>query len=369
VKWKLWKRETAPEEVSQAAKAEPVAAPEGLTVGDYEKLRLIMELVNPQSQPNLNHLGEVVRNIRILSLNIKSLGYELSRQLAAALPIPAETKPRHVGLATSLSTQAAIESDWVAHWCRELRIPVVFHRKVWELAYVLQAMYENGHMRVGARGLGFGSGSEPLSSYLASLGVASTVTDLPISEAEGRGWIETNQHASGLDNAYHPHLVERGQFDRLVDFRPVDMTAIPDDLQGYDFCWSVCALEHLGTIAKGLAFIERSLDTLRPGGLAVHTTEFNVEADGPTIDNWPTVLFQSRHFEALAERLQAKGHKVAPIDFSPGEKMLDRFVDLPPWEHDGNPSLATWLSPAHHLKVAVDGFVCTCAGIVITKAA
>ena len=340
-----------------------------LTSEDREKLRLIMEMINPESQPNLNHLGEVVRNVRILSLNIKNLGYGLARQLAEALPVPETTAPRHVGLKTSLSTQADIESDWAAHWCRQLQVPIVFHRKLWELSYVLQAIHEHGHMRPGQRGLGFGSGSEPLSSYLASLGVRSTVTDLPIEEAEGRGWVETHQHASSLDNAFHPHIVAREQFDRLVDFRAVDMNAIPEDLRDYDFCWSVCALEHLGTIERGLQFIERSLDTIRPGGLAVHTTEFNIEADGPTIDNWPTVLFQRRHFEALAERLHAKGHRVAPLNFDPGDKVLDKFVDLPPWEHDdNNGSLAPWLGHGRHLKVAVDGFICTCAGIVVTKA-
>jgi len=327
-----------------------------------------MEMVNAQSQPNLNHLGEVVRNIRILSLNVKSLGYELAQQLANALPPPGESAARHVGLQTSLSTQADIESDWVSHWCGELKVPVLFHRKLWELSYILQAFHENGRIQPGLRGLGFGSGSEPLSSYLASRGVSSTVTDLPIEEAAGRGWIETSQHAAGLDVAFHPQLVDRETFDRLVDFRPVDMTAIPADLVGYDFCWSVCALEHLGTIEKGLAFIERSLDTIKPGGIAVHTTEFNIE-DGPTIDNWPTVLFQRQHFEALAERLRAKGHQVAELNFDPGNKPLDRFIDLPPWSYDAGPRLDPWLADSRHLKVGVDGFITTCAGIVITKAA
>jgi 2-polyprenyl-3-methyl-5-hydroxy-6-metoxy-1,4-benzoquinol methylase len=356
MKWKFWQK--AP------AKAAP---PIALTGEDYEKLRLIVEMVNPQSQPNLNHLGELVRNIRILSLNVKSLGYELARQLAEALPAPGETMARHVGLKTSLSTQADIESDWAAHWCGQLKVPVLFHRKLWELAYILQAFHENDCFRPGLRGIGFGSGSEPLSSYLASLGVASTVTDLPIEEAAGRGWIETNQHASGLDNAFHPNLVSRGVFDRLVDFRAVDMTAIPQDLVGYDFCWSVCALEHLGTIEKGLEFIERSLDTIKPGGIAVHTTEFNIENDGPTIDNWPSVLFQQRHIEDLAARLRAKGHEVAELNFDPGSKVLDRFIDLPPWSHDGKSRLDSWLADAVHLKVSADGFIATCLGIVVRK--
>jgi len=362
VRLRFWRKPPPP---APPIELEPV--PITLSGEDYEKLRLIMEIVTPGSQPNINHLGEVVRNIRLLSLNIKSLGYELAQKMAAALPPPVNTVARHVGLKTSLSTQADIESDWVSHWCEELRVPLLYHRKLWELSYVMQAFYENGMIAPGRRGLGFGSGQEPVSSYLAAKGVTSTVTDLPIEEAEGRGWIETGQHISGLESAFHPRLVSRELFDRSVDFRPVDMNAIPDDLTGYDFCWSICALEHLGTIEQGLTFIERSLDTLRPGGVAVHTTEFNIE-DGPTIDNWPTVLFQKRHFEALAAKLTAQGHKVAELDFDPGKGVLDRFIDLPPWEHDMQPSLNQLMPHSLHLKVGTDGFITTCAGIVIVKA-
>ena len=46
-------------------------------------------------------------------------------------------------------------------------------------------------------------------------------------------------------------LCPPARFDQLVTFRPVDMTAIPDDLAGFDFCWSSCALEHLGSLAAG----------------------------------------------------------------------------------------------------------------------
>jgi len=101
-----------------------------------------MEIVTPNSQPNINNLGEVVRNIRLLSLNIKNLGYELSHKMAVALPPPVNTTARHVGLKTSLSKQTDIESDWVSHWCEELQAPLLYHRKLWELAYALQALYE-----------------------------------------------------------------------------------------------------------------------------------------------------------------------------------------------------------------------------------
>jgi hypothetical protein len=80
------------------------------------------------------------------------------------------------------------------------------------------------------------------------------------------------------------------------------------------------------------------------------------------------VLFQRRHFEELAARLRAKGHSIAEFDFDPGDKILDRFIDLPPWSHDEGVRLDPWLGETTHLKVGVNGFITTCAGMVITKA-
>ena len=44
----------------------------------------------------------------------------------------------------------------------------------------------------------------------------------------------------------------------------------------------LAGIDRIGSIELGLQFIENSMATLRPGGVAVHTTEFNLE-DGETI--------------------------------------------------------------------------------------
>ena len=332
------------------------------------KQALLSSLVNERSQPNLDAMTLAVRDIDITNMNIKAFGYDLARRLNGALPIPAETTPRVVRLSSKLSTQADIESDWVAHWCGQLAIPVVYHRKIWELAYVLQAIFDAGHLRPGATGIGFGCGKEPIPCYLAAHGASVTVTDLPAEEAQAKGWAATDQHAISLTGIYQPHLVARERFDRLVSLRYLDMTALPDDIGEHDFCWSICALEHLGSIEAGFKFIENSLQTLRPGGVAVHTTEFNINPEGPTIDHWPTVLFQQKHMEALAARLSSHGHSVSPLNFDLGDGPMDRFIDVPPWTHDLPAKLGDWLGQPYHLKLSVDGFACTCFGLVIRKA-
>ena len=320
------------------------------------------------SRPNLRPLWLEVRDLRALALNVKSMGYELARALAASQTQPEGLAARSVGLACKPSTQADLESDWAAYWLSELKVPVVFHRKLWEFAYLLQALHDADLLRPGVRGLGFGCGSEPIASFLASRGVESLITDIEPELQAALGWRDTNQHASSREAAFHGHLVEREAFEALVSHRFVDMNAIPSDLSGFDFCWSICALEHLGSIEQGMAFVRNAIQTLRPGGVAVHTTEFNFLDDDRTIDNWATVLFQRAHFEGLAAELRALGHDVAPLDFDTGSKPLDRFIDVPPYEHDWTPAMRTHFGgESRHLKLTIDGFPSTCFGLLVTR--
>ncbi len=332
------------------------------------KIARLKSLVNEESQPNINALSEAIRNVNVLALNVKFFGYELARALAAALPVRENLSPTSVSLKSKPSTQADLESDWVAYWSSKLKVPVIFHRKLWELCYAMQAFHNAGVLAEGKRGLGFGCGTEPLPSLMASYGAEVVVTDLQPDAQNTKGWADTNQHTKTLDEAFKDHLVSKDVFDRKVSLEYVDMNAIPDHLRDFDFCWSICALEHLGSIEKGLNFIENSIDVLKPGGVAVHTTEFNFTRDDITFDHWNTVLFQRKHFTEIAERLTAKGYKVAPLDFDVGNKPLDKFIDVPPFPHDmGDYMREIWGSDNNHIKVSVDGIPATCFGLIITK--
>lgn len=327
------------------------------------------ELVDDLGRPNINPIWIHARNDKFNTWNIKNFGYQLARQLAAQRPI-AQGELIHLPVTSKATRQADMESAWCAYWCAQLGIPVVYHRKIWELCYLLQTLHDERLLVPGKKGLGFACGREPTPSYLASRGIIVTATDLDADQVAGKGWAETGQHASSIDSLWHPHLVAREQFDKTVSFQFVDMNEIPSSLSGYDFCWSTCSLEHLGSIAKGLDFIENSLKVLRPGGVAIHTTEYNVDSEGPTIDNWATVLFQRKHIESIADRLIAQGHYVAPLDFDFGDGPMDNFIDLPPYVWDGmlcDPSSTSKQLHPSHLKLALDGFACTCFGLMIRK--
>ena len=254
-----------------------------------------------------------------------------------------------------LCRQDCFEQPYFSFWTARLHEGLRYHRKLWEFVFIAQAVWERGLCSPGRRGLGFGVGQERLTALFASMGVAVTATDL---EGDGRveaGWQATRQHAGGKDALRCIAVCPDDLFDRNVEFRVCDMNAVPDDLVGYDFCWSACALEHLGSIEKGLAFIERSIDCLAPNGWAVHTTEFNISSNDETVDDAGTVLFRRRDIDVLIQRLRSQGHWVAEMDWSTGDRPVEQYLDLPPYRH--NP----------HLTTAIEGFATTSVGIIVRK--
>ena len=87
------------------------------------------------------------------------------------------------------------------------------------------------------------------------------------------------------------------------------MRNLPTHLLSFEFTWSSCALEHLGSLRAGLDFIVESMRCLRPGGIAVHTTEFNLISNDETLEiDWLSI-YRRRDIEKVAAELRAAGHK------------------------------------------------------------
>ncbi|MEO7466507.1 MAG: hypothetical protein ABIV36_05810, partial [Sphingobium limneticum] len=165
-----------------------------------EELRSLLRLTQSDATPNINVLNETLRDLTAMRFNIKFFGYEMARRIAEQLPPAPTGGPYEIDLFSKPSTQADLEAEWTRHWSVQLGVAHIFHRKLWELTYVLQVIWQSGNMAPGKRGLGFGCGEEPLPSYLAARGCNITVTDLPPEDQRASGWAATAQHAS-LDNA------------------------------------------------------------------------------------------------------------------------------------------------------------------------
>lgn len=240
-------------------------------------------------------------------------------------------------------------------WIAALGTVKTRHRKIWEFVYVLQALERHGMLVPGSRGLGFGVGAERLPALMAGMGCHILATDLPGDAAAAALWAETGQYSDSLARLNDPALCPEPLFAERVAYRPVDMNAIPADLTGFDFCWSACAYEHLGSIEAGLAFVRNSIECLRPGGVAVHTTELNLTSNTDTPDHDVTVLFRRRDIERLALDLHRAGHHVVPITYDQGDGEVARHIDLPPYSDDDQ------------LKIAFRKYVSTSFGLIVRR--
>jgi SAM-dependent methyltransferase len=329
--------------------------------------RLVDEIIRElgtrvvDGQPNLSLFNWRFHDAELTTRNVNQVVAHISRQLYPGLADTPAPEPSRTPLLSKMCVQRDFESDWLAVWSRQINEQVRFHRKLWEFCYIAQALHAADMLRGGRTGLGFGCGTEPLPSLFAKLGARVLATDLAAREAAAGPWQAINSHADSRDAVLRADICPP---DRLgnIEFRAMDMNDIPDDLAGgFDFCWSACSLEHLGSRERGLAFIERSLTMLKPGGVAVHTTEFSLDP-AATFDNFDTVLYRPEHFSALAERVRRCDAELATLDFDPGDGVLDKLPALAALFPDvvSDPTLV-------NVKVSLGGFMCTSFGLIVRK--
>ena len=204
-------------------------------------------------------------------------------------------------------------------------------RKSWELAYIAEVLEKAGALAPGKRGIGFAVGEELLPSYFASLGIDITASDLPSGDYRSIGWKATGQHAGGdMSKLWHQEICSREEFFSHIRYRDIDMNQIPVEEHGYDFCWSTCAIEHVGTLELSIAFMKNMLCVLRPGGIAVHTTEFNLSSNDATVCEGGTVLWRKRDVEQLQEWMLSHGQEME-VTFERGTMPADRYVEMSPF--------------------------------------
>lgn len=265
-------------------------------------------------------------------------------------------EPTLENISSQLCTASQCIDGRYRKWCREMKSPARLARKQWEFVYTLEALSQAGMLEKGKRGLGFGCGGEPLSAVMAKHGSSILATDLNTAAATEKGWVNTNEHASNLEALNSYGICNANQFSQLASFQFADMNAIPEEFTNlFDFVWSCCAFEHLGSIRHGLDFVKNSVRCLKPGGVAVHTTEFNLSSNEDTLQDPGCVIFRRRDMEMLREELEAEGYTIAPFNFNPGKEPVDQHIDAPPY------------SSSPHLKIKLEGYVSTSIGLIVTK--
>lgn len=275
-------------------------------------------------------------------------------------PAPIMTTPAQLGEPSLIHpvsqacTASQMEEPAYAYWCDQIHEAPRSHRKQWEFCYIAQVLSLAGVLNPGRSGLGFGVGAEPLGALFASRGATVVGTDLESEQAQSSGWVDTDQHASSKQAMNDRGICPPDLFERNVSFRFADMNNIPKDIGDFDFCWSACAFEHLGSIRKGHEFILNTARLLKPGGIGVHTTELNCSSNDETLTHGSTVIFRRRDFEDMIADLKEMGFEVA-VNWHLGDQPLDRHVDMPPYSQD------------NHLKLQLDRWVSTSFGLVVRR--
>lgn len=246
------------------------------------------------------------------------------------------------------------EMEWYKRWCNELNEKPNYHRKQWEYVYIMQALWERGCIASNKKGLVFAAGTEPLPALFAHHGCEILATDIFPEIGIEKGW-NNGQLCFGVEQLNQRGLCNEEIFKQKVTYMPVDMNQIPVTITGYDFNWSSCSFEHLGSIEMGCLFLKNQLNTLKPGGWAVHTTEYNVSSNDETQDNNETVVYRQKDIDKIITEIRQLGHFVEELDYSLGGLPQDFNVDLHPHQQKV------------HLKLQLDKYVVTSLGLIIQK--
>ena len=213
------------------------------------------------------------------------------------------------------STRICTARDFRSDWFRESPIlhnpAYTMHRKAWENAFVYSTLRAACNQPLNL--IGFGVGDEPLAKHLASIGHQVLATDL-----QSHDW-------------QHVHGGLSGMADAGLTTRRVDMNWIANDVHERDFdaCWSLCSMDHLGSVWLLKRFVLNSVNVLHPGCVAVHTAEYSLCPDMPR--SGPTCYLTAADLDDLQLLAAKLGHHMAPIDWHLGSDREDHAIDYPPY--------------------------------------
>jgi len=170
-----------------------------------------------------------------------------------------------------LTTQEELSEPNVKEIMGRYHEEPIMHRKQWEYVFLLKILDALPTMH---KAVGFAVGEEPTVSYLASKNVTVVATDLPPDAKQAAAWQATNQLMNTNDlNARHIATTEQMSHvsSEFVDMNTLEKTNVWKQAGTFDLVWSICSVEHTGSLRQALDFMVKSLHLLRPGGSAVHT--------------------------------------------------------------------------------------------------
>jgi len=237
--------------------------------------------------------------------------------------------------------------------------PEPANRKLWEWALILETAKISGNLQAGKKALGFAVGQEPIPAILADYGVSVLASDKHTDKSGA--WIKTKEHMADLTDLFHPEIIDNDALSEFVRCMHIDMNYIPDGLGKFDFIWSSCAIEHLGSPSKGLDFVLESIEMLNPGGVAIHTTELELTSKSETADYGNCAVYRVQDFKILKNKIHELGYSMELNTFVDMSTPKDRWISrIPLVGVENTKDLA-------HLKLGLGDSISTSFSIVIEK--
>lgn len=241
----------------------------------------------------------------------------------AALAVRVETGARRSGEPLPLN-KICDARDWADPQWRAVAAELGFdldpgrlRRKDWEFAQAVYGLRRLGCLAPEAEALGIGSGHEPILFFLARRLARVVATDI---YAGDFGAHEADARMLTQPDLFAPHAYPAERLEvRRMDARSIDYAS-----ESFDVVFSFSSIEHFGSRPAQRRCLAEIGRVLRPGGIAIVTTEIILNRWG-----WHGEYF--RPATLLGRLLPESGLHLAGggFDFSTGEETLAAVVRIP----------------------------------------
>jgi len=178
----------------------------------------------------------------------------------------------------------------------ELKEPPRFHRKQWEFAMIFLALKKLGFLNQNMNGLSLGGGNERVLYSIAQHVKELIVTDL---YDENTTWdCAKTKDPDEYIKASKPFEVDLSKIKALA----MDMRYLDFEDNTFDFCYSSCAIEHIGDFDDFVKHLDEVYRVLKEDGVYVFTTEFKTGSD--TIEDQNNYIFSSSYLNKLFNKIK-----------------------------------------------------------------
>ena len=146
-----------------------------------------------------------------------------------------------------------------------------YHRKQWEFVTIFICLCQHGKLSDKSIGASFGAGKEPLIYHLLPYVKSFLATDL---YSWNTGWDTAKMGKTDTPMDFLQRNAPKGLDISNLQAKEMDMRTLDIEDKSLDFCYSSCAVEHIGHRDDFIQHLREVKRVLKDDGIYVMTTEF-----------------------------------------------------------------------------------------------